>query len=242
MVICWSLWKIRNQVLFQEGLLSVQRVIGLVDSFLMQLVRAKVFRELHFRGNTDCKWFRYVVAPLKVSKRSISVSWLKPPLGTLKLNSDASMVEGVASGGGLIRNHEGNLIFTFYKEFGVADVLLAEGLALLHGLQLYKEKGYSSFHTEVDSESLASLVKEGTLTKWLFCNVLLEIRSLLVLMNSGIRHIFREANLATDRMTALRVGQVSFISSTSHLPVFLRSVLALDSRSFPYVRSQRVRE
>ncbi|XP_027174266.1 uncharacterized protein LOC113773861 [Coffea eugenioides] len=121
-VICWSLWKVRNQVLFQEELLSVQR-------------------------------FGYVTIPPKVSTSSISVSWLKPLLGFVKLNSDASVVEEVASGRGLLRDHDGNLIFAFYKEFGAAEVLLAEDLALLHGLRLCKEKGYIALQVEVDLES-----------------------------------------------------------------------------------------
>ena len=51
---------------------------------------------------------------------------MKPPLGQLKLNSDASIFKGLAFGGSLVRNDEGKFVFAYYKEFGECDVLLAE--------------------------------------------------------------------------------------------------------------------
>lgn len=60
---------------------------------------------------------------------------------TVRLNTDASVVRGKAAGGGLLRDSEGRLIFEFYKEFGEASVLLAEGLSLYTGLQMCWDLG-----------------------------------------------------------------------------------------------------
>ena len=59
--------------------------------------------------------------------------WKPPPQDVVKLNIDARVARGIVAGGGLLRDHEGNLIFAFYKEFGQVDVLIAKGLALLQG-------------------------------------------------------------------------------------------------------------
>ena len=126
----------------------------MIDSFLEQLARAKVFDVTHFRGDVEYFLYQYV---LKLSKvvQNIMVSWVKPlvnfyvheTIGNFnKLNSDASVMKGIGSSGGLLLDHEGYLVFVYYKEFGDVDVLLAESLSLLHGLRLYKDKGYHSLH------------------------------------------------------------------------------------------------
>lgn len=40
------------------------------------------------------------------------------PTQRFKLNIDASVVCGLATGGGVLRDHEGKMIFAFYQEFG----------------------------------------------------------------------------------------------------------------------------
>ena len=46
---------------------------------------------------------------------------------------------------------EGRLIFAFYKEFGEVDVLIAESLSLLHGLQLCRNAQVQCLLVEVNS-------------------------------------------------------------------------------------------
>lgn len=74
------------------------------------------------------------------------------------MNIDTSVVNGVASGGGLLRDHEGKLIFAFYKDFGQQEVLYAEALSLLHGLSLCQQKGLQFVMVEVDSSLVIHLI------------------------------------------------------------------------------------
>ena len=62
--------------------------------------------------------------------------------GFYKWNTDASVREQVASGGGVLRDSTGKVIFAFYKEFGEIEVLSAEASALLFGLQLCVDGGF----------------------------------------------------------------------------------------------------
>ncbi|XP_027062835.1 uncharacterized protein [Coffea arabica] len=158
-------------------------------------------------------------------------------MGFFELNLDASLVECTALGGGFLYDHNSKLVFAYFKKFGDVDVLVVEGLSLLHGLRLCKDKGYSLIHAQVDSQALVALVKSSHTAKWPLCNVLREIQFLLDILNVEVQHIVREANLAADRLAALRVGSDTLFTSPTFLPASIRLVLALDSRSFPYVRS-----
>ena len=53
----------------------------------------------------------------------LPVSWKRPPFQYVKLNTDVSVVHGRGAGGGLLRDHEGKVIFAFYKEFGETESL-----------------------------------------------------------------------------------------------------------------------
>ena len=90
----------------------------------------------------------------------------------MKLNTDVSVGHGQGAGRGLLRDQEGKIIFAFYKEFGEVDVLTAESLALLHGLQLCSMDFQGRLLVEVDLESLVSLVQSRGTSQWPLCNFL----------------------------------------------------------------------
>ena len=66
------------------------------------------------------------------------VRWQVPEKGRLKLNMDgaASKAMGVAGGGGLIRDNQGNWVVDFSKRIGVTNSFMAEFWALRDGLML----------------------------------------------------------------------------------------------------------
>ena len=68
------------------------------------------------------------------------------------------------------------LVFSFYKELGVLDVLMAESLSLLHGLLLFFDRGVPHLMVEVDSEALVRLWHLGVVAKWPLCNILTRIQ------------------------------------------------------------------
>ncbi|CDP19416.1 unnamed protein product [Coffea canephora] len=91
----------------------------------------------------------------------------------VKLNTDASVVGSRASGGGLLRDHSGKLIFSFSKEFGDVQVLQAEASALSYGLQICISKRFRKVLVEVDSKVLVSLIHSSDMSNWPLCKVLL---------------------------------------------------------------------
>nr|XP_027093558.1 uncharacterized protein LOC113713956 [Coffea arabica] len=168
--------------------------------------------------------------------QAVVVTWTKPPTQRYKLNTYASMVNGRMSGGGVLRDLEGRLIFAFYKEFGEKGVLQAEALAVLEGLRVCAAKGVQEVLVEVDSAVLMSLVKSSALGGWSHCNLLRQIRRLLDQVSVSFIHIFCEANMAADRLAALQGYPSMVFDSVQQLPREIRGCLAMDAREFPSLR------
>ena len=110
-----------------------------IEIFLNRLGTAEVFKNSSFQGDTDIIWTSLAHSST-ILHQHVAVSWGRPSPCSLKLNTDASVVQNVAVAGGLVRNHQGEVTFTFYKEFGGVNVLTAERLSLLFGLILCVQK------------------------------------------------------------------------------------------------------
>ena len=115
----WSLWKQRNQVVFNNKRVNPNISI------------------LIFRQATE---FVHCVTQPRCSSRMIirQIKWEKPNTGRVKLNTDGSVgiAAGTAGGGGLIRDDRGSWIMGFTRKIGKADSFLAETWALHDGLLL----------------------------------------------------------------------------------------------------------
>ena len=111
----------------------------------------------------------------------------------------------------MLRGCDGRLVFAFYNEFGEIDVLKAEGLALLEGLQMCATRWIQGIQVEVDSAVLVSLVKSGGILGWRYRNMLRRIRRLLVTLSISFDHAFRAANMVADRLASLRGQDSSMI-------------------------------
>ncbi|XP_071902212.1 uncharacterized protein [Coffea arabica] len=186
----------------------------------------------------DCMiWARLGV---QVTRRTevVVVSWKRPPRSSVKLNTDASVVLDQAYGGGLLRDSNGRVIFTFHKELGKMDVLESEGLALLHGLRLCAGVVTGPLLVEVDSESLVRMLHSSGVAKWPLYTMLRRIRSLLDSLSASISHVVREANAAADKLAGLR--SALYCTSYSQLPRSVRTAVLLNSREFPFPRCRSI--
>ncbi|XP_071909704.1 uncharacterized protein [Coffea arabica] len=234
-VVCWFLWLARNHERYHGVRWGSNKIIHEVEVFLEQLGRANRLHRSHFTGDADCELLRIIQAPPR--RRTLrAIAWVKPPPGVLKFNSDASVNQGRASGGGLLRDSQGKVIFAFYKEFGEQDVLSAESLALFFGLHLCSQRGLRPALVEVDSKALVQLVVSGAIAKWPLCNTLRKIRGLLEGFSASVSHIFREANSSADRLAAVGAGGVCIYEHIHQVPAIVRASIVLDSRGVPGVR------
>ncbi|XP_071905811.1 uncharacterized protein [Coffea arabica] len=231
----------RNKAKLDEMTFDARGVVCRVESLVVQLGLAKVLRTAYFRGDSDDPW-RALATPCRSKVQYVAVAWKRPPLQFVKLNTDASVSRGQGTGGGLLRDHEGKVIFAFHKEFGETDVLTTESLALLHGLQLCSMAFRGRLLVEVDSLSPISLVTSRCSSKWPLCNFVRQIREMLKSLSTSIRHNFKEANSLANMLAGSNLGEDWTATSLANLPGEVRAAVALDCRKFSNVRVQHVRE
>jgi ribonuclease HI len=131
------------------------------------------------------------------------VSWLRPAEGTVSLNVDGSLLGSVhtAGFGGLIRNNAGEFLGGFYGTAGRPNILYAEIMAILHGLELCWSKGYRNVACLSDSLQAITLIKEGVLPFHSFANEIHQISQLRSrAWNVVIDHTLRKGNRCADHL------------------------------------------
>ena len=128
------------------------------------------------------------------------------------------MRNGKAFGGGILRSHEGTLIAAFYKEFGEFDVLEAEGLSLLYGLQLCAQREVGNLLVEVDLKTLVTLVNSPAIGRWPLCNYIRQIRWHLLLLPALLTHVFRKANSEANALASLQLDSDKLFTMIRQLP------------------------
>ncbi|XP_071905711.1 uncharacterized protein [Coffea arabica] len=229
-VVLWFLWRSRNDARFGNLHPVHSKVIFEANGWLVAKGAACMLNKVQLEGDMNTYFARFFLVKPAKSFCLKAISWMKPPRGSFKLNTDASVINGLAKGGGVVRDSEGKMIGAFYKEIGEYEVVYAEGLALCSGLQWCMGAGLSGILVEVDSLVLVRLVQNRSVGKWPLCSVLSQIRLLLGKVKGSITHIHREANAVADSLAALsRESPYVTFQSVQQLPSRVRSLINLDA-------------
>ncbi|XP_021714671.1 uncharacterized protein LOC110682644 [Chenopodium quinoa] len=87
-------------------------------------------------------------------------SWVFPPDGSVKVNTDAHVVDGVLVGlGVVIRDSEGCLLVCATRRCPATTPEVAEAMAVRYGLQVARRLGYSKVVVECDAISVVQSVR-----------------------------------------------------------------------------------
>ncbi|MQM06758.1 hypothetical protein Taro_039590 [Colocasia esculenta] len=140
------------------------------------------------KGDADLNW--NVMAPR-------IVRWLTPPQGRLKLNVDGAfnVTTNEAGGGGILRDHKGNMYCAFancYKD--LKSSLIAEALALRDGLLMCCNKGINDVQVETDSLNLLHIVTGQLLRPCDFAFILQEIAAIAKKVQAAIKYVMRNSS------------------------------------------------
>ncbi|XVF54250.1 hypothetical protein PTKIN_Ptkin05aG0165200 [Pterospermum kingtungense] len=137
-VYIWTIWVVRNDVVFNGGLCVLDRI---VDSATLKVA-------FWSKANWPCipqglmEIYRcpsLISIPGSANVKRKQVSWVCPPLGSLKFNIDgaASGQPGPAGIGGILRDCNANIKMRFSKSIGIVDSSLAEVLAVKEAFLLF---------------------------------------------------------------------------------------------------------
>ncbi|XP_021859944.2 uncharacterized protein [Spinacia oleracea] len=145
MAIAWAVWFLRNKYVHDNergnpGIVTAG-FLRLVSDY--RLYARKVFTPPTGMGNTLS-----------------ATNWIPPPIGLVKINVDANVIDGVRVGlGGVIRNHEGKLLVGGTKRVDAAwGVEMDEAAAVRYGLQLARRLGYNMVWLESDALCVVNAV------------------------------------------------------------------------------------
>ncbi|KAH0764805.1 hypothetical protein KY285_000676 [Solanum tuberosum] len=132
------------------------------------------------------------------------VNWYKPPNNILKLNTDGSAIgnPGRIGGGGILRDHQGNMVYDFTIPLGMGTSNQAEIQTALFDMQWCSQHGYSNIILEVDSELLMKWIKHSLTPPWQVQQHLRQLQDIINQMTFfQCNHIYREANFTADALS-----------------------------------------
>ncbi|MQM17558.1 hypothetical protein Taro_050531 [Colocasia esculenta] len=167
------------------------------------------------------------------SRTPTIVRWITPPSGRLKLNVDGAFMRtsGTTGGGGILRDHEGNMCWAFARAYhDLNSSLAAEAMALNGGLSICCSKGVSEVLVETDSLNLLQLVTNQISSQWDLSCIMHDIAMKTLNLKAEIAHVPREANRVADCLASSAMSCTRFViwSSWGDLPTTVKDPYHLD--------------
>ena len=106
--------------------------------------------------------------------------------------------------GGVLRDRNGDVMLVYVSKVGNGSNNVAEAMALLWGLQLFRERQIKELTIEGDSKLVIDLVKGEARPGWNILNIILDIKQVLNEMKiAHLQHIYREGNQVVDAAAAM---------------------------------------
>lgn len=232
----WEIWCARNSDKYDDSKTSCQGLLHKIRYKVKEICQISSLPEAnqeHIRI-LDALGIQFA-KPKQL--RAIAIKWFCPPWPSLKLNTDgASKANGESGGGGVIRDHLGNVILAFSHYYGFSNSIIAEAPALLDGMKYIKITGSTAAIIECDSQTIVNIIKRKATCPWSILSYVREIWSLLNPADT-INHIFREGNTVADSLASLACKLKCNASySSSELPTLIRGAVRLDKLGMPSVR------
>uniref|UniRef100_A0A2N9HAG3 Uncharacterized protein n=1 Tax=Fagus sylvatica TaxID=28930 RepID=A0A2N9HAG3_FAGSY len=166
--------------------------------------------------------------------RHIQIIWEKPASNWSKLNSDGSFVHniGIAGGGGLIRNSDGDWIMGYARNIGATSSEAAELWALRDGLTLCHQLQLTAVEVELDAKLIVNAITNNSCCHSALSPLIDDCRKLLSqLPQAKVLHCYREANFCADALakmgTSLEQDFILYPLPPTHVNLLDKDILGL---------------
>lgn len=161
-----------------------------------------------------------------------NIKWLPPNRNFVKVNCDGAVTlfGAVAAVGGVIRNHQGEMLLGFSSHLGACSITEAELWAIFMGCKLAGLNGFTRGVVESDSLVAVKLLRDGCSSLHPFFNLVKNIQDLLVAAGewSVSAHTLREGNQTADSFAKFGLS-LSFCSRIfNSIPAFASDTVRAD--------------
>lgn len=140
--------------------------------------------------------------------------------------------------GGILRDHQGDILAAFGYFLGCQPILYAEFMAICTGLELATHLKHSALEVESDSTTVVSLIHYQGLVHQDYVYLLHWVSALISFSHVLIRHVLWEATSTADFMAKWacfhRVSR-RFLCARD-LPTNLSGILHLDAQTFLHIK------
>jgi len=144
---------------------------------------------------------------------------------------------GMAGFGGLIRDFDGQFMRGFHGNIGYSNILHAEILALMHGIQICWDEGLRDIICYTDSMHTIHLVQYADVSTHHYGNEITIIRKYMAKdWTFQLRHTPREGNMCVDFLAKLGTRSTSDLLIVLNPSAELRLLLMADSMGVAYHR------
>ncbi|CAN1779642.1 Putative ribonuclease H protein At1g65750 [Linum perenne] len=192
-IVCWYLWRARNERLFAGSLDKEASVASKCLNW-----ECKVREALNFES---------CILGTARKEQLIQVAWKAGPQGWLTVNSDGSVLgnHSKAAAGGLLRNEEGKCLQAFAINLGVCSITRAEIRGALEGLRLAWLTGFKKVEVQMDSlAAIAILLDMSPVINHQHAVEVYQFRDWVSKdWEIKLKHVYREGNQAADYLARL---------------------------------------
>ncbi|XP_077226304.1 uncharacterized protein LOC143859509 [Tasmannia lanceolata] len=234
----YSIWFERNKRAHGKASQHKQQTLA----HILAIVRTKLIElqknDLVNQNSICCSKFLNLPCYPKQKTAKFCI-WEKPSDPWVKINTDASLLNGRGGLGGVIRNHKGHCLKWFSATVCAEKdpINLLELQAILMGIQLAAKHKFKKVWIESVSSLAVNIINNNAECPWKAIPVLAHIRRSLQNFHSWkASHIWREGNAVADVLSKLDFlfkGEDLDLSTISPL---LLDCMALDSSEFQHPR------
>ncbi|KAH7849667.1 hypothetical protein Vadar_021159 [Vaccinium darrowii] len=225
---CWNIWLLRNNSLFNPN-------PSRADDLITSTTKATFAQAI--------EWHFIAIPELVPRSKHISlVKWHRPSSSFFKLNTDGAFKKdlGQATGGGLIRDEEGNWIIGFHRHLRASQSLEAEFWALRDGLLLAQNNHLVPISVEMDALAAIQLLADSNLgiqSRHYLNNIIHDCRCLMRQLGvMKIDHIYREGNKCADLLAKMSFNDALDFHIFDVAPTCINSQLCDNKNGVAYPR------
>ncbi|KAE8701523.1 leghemoglobin C2-like [Hibiscus syriacus] len=210
-VVLWSIWRIRNEIIFDNGKLDKLSLFFTVRLRLARWFLAK-YPLSYIKVDSligDPSLADSISAPKELHRSGCG--WIPPPVDFFKFNVDGacSRVGRVAGIGGLLRDWNRVTLISFSENVGPSYPYLAELKAVRRGIDIFVSSEWllkGRLIIECDCKLVVDWIKDQALVPISLSNFVKEIVSIVSFRNFIVRWIPRSCNCEADKLAKEGIG------------------------------------